>query len=147
MSFTTDLLAGMAQDIAAAGIGTYRSDGSVYLLDETGVVFKNLPESPDRCIVLTAYGSTDEAKSNLNSINVQIWMRGLPRQPLDVDHLGDDIFNLFQGVESRWYGTAFAVQILRKSTIQLGTDANQRWERSDNYVVDTNVPVMAGRDL
>lgn len=145
MSITSDLLAGLAQTIAGAGFGLYQPD-AVFNPTDTAITTKNLPEHPDRVVVLTAYGSTDAPKENLSTFNVQARFRGLPNAPLDVDDLGDNVFTLLQGAESLWFGSVFVVQILRKSTLQVGADANQRWERTDNYAIDVNTPATPGRN-
>lgn len=130
--------------IATAGLGTY-SPTAVLLDSQTGIYTKGMPEHPDRAVVLTVYGATDAPKENLTSFNVQVWCRGLPNQPLDVDDLGDAIFNLLQGAEALTFGSVKVLQILRKFPAQMGDDANQRWERADNYVIDANIPATPGR--
>lgn len=132
MSFTTDLLTGLAAHLTSAGI----ADPKFY---------KALPTSPDRAIALTAYSASDEPKVAASTIRVQIWFRGIVNNSLDVDELGDSVFNILQGAEDLTFGTAHVVQILRKSSIQLGADANKRNERSDNYELDLDVPVTPGR--
>lgn len=132
MSFTTDLLTGLAAHIKAAGI-------------PDPAFFKALPTSPDRCMALTAYAAIDEPKVAASRIRVQFWFRGMVNNSLDVDELGDAVFNLLQGAEDLTFGTAHVAQILRKSSIQLGADANKRNERSDNYELDLDVPVTPGR--
>src|SRR6185437_15571705 len=60
MSFSGDLLNGLAAFLAAAGAGTYRSDGTAYTSGETAIVFAAMPQTPDRAIVLSAYPVTDD---------------------------------------------------------------------------------------
>ena len=132
MSFTTDLLTGLTAYVSAAGI------------TDPGFM-KALPTSPDRCYAVTAYSASDEAKVALSKIRVQFWFRGIVNNSLDVDELGDSVFNLLQGAEDLTFGTAHVVQMLRVSSIQLGADANKRNERSDNYELDLDVPVTPGR--
>lgn len=132
MSFTVDLLTGLSTYLAANGI-------------TTPVFFKALPTLPDRCIAITAYAATDEAKVALSKIRVQFWFRGIVNNSLDVDDLGDSVFNLLQGAEDLTFGTAHVVQALRVSSIQLGADASKRSERTCNYELDLDVPVTSGR--
>ena len=132
MSFTTDLLMGLSAHLAAAGINDPK-------------FMKALPTAPDRCIALTAYSTSDEPKVAASKIRVQFWFRGIVNNSLDVDELGDAVFNILQGAENLTFGTAHVAQILRKSSIQLGADANKRNERSDNYELDLDVPVTPGR--
>ena len=132
MSFTTDLLTGLSTYLAANGV-------------TTPVFFKALPTAPDRCIAITAYAATDEPKVALSHVRVQFWFRGIVNNSLDVDELGDSVFNLLQGAEDLTFGTPHVVQALRVSSIQLGADANKRSERSDNYELDLDVPITSGR--
>ena len=132
MSFTTDLLTGLAAYLAANGVAD-------------PVFFKALPTTPDRCIAVTAYASTDEAKVALSHVRVQFWFRGIVNNSLDVDDLGDSVFALLQGAENLTFGTAHVVQALRVSSIQLGADASKRSERTDNYELNLDVPVTPGR--
>ena len=132
MSFTKDLLLGLAAYVSAGGIA------------DPGFM-KALPAGPDRCYAITAYSASDEAKVSLSKIRVQFWFRGAVNNSLDVDDLGDDVFNLLHGIEHVQFGTAHVNQMLRVSSIQLGADVNKRNERSDNYELDVDVPVTPGR--
>ena len=145
MSFTSDLLTGLAQHLADAGIGvTYRTS-TPYLATETGVVFGLYPTSPDRCIALTAYVATDEPKVALSRIRVEFALRGAVNDSLDVHDLGDAIFNALQGAEDLTFGTARVVQALRVISASGGVDANKRSMRSDSYSIDVDTPLTPGR--
>lgn len=145
MSFTVDLLTGLAQHLADADIGITYRPSDPYLPAETGVFFKALPTGPDRCVVITAYATSDEAKVALSHVRVQFWFRGVANDTLDVDNLGDDAFAVLQGAEDLTFGAAHLVQALRVSSIQLGVDDNKRSQRSDNYELDLDVPLTPGR--
>ncbi len=132
MSFTKDLLLGLTGLVSAGGIA------------DPGFM-KVLPTGPDRCYAVTAYTASDEAKVALSHVRVQFWFRGIVNDSLDVDELGDAVFNLLHGIEHVQVGSAHINQMLRVSSIQLGADANKRSERSDNYELDLDVPVTPGR--
>jgi len=110
MSFTGDLLTGLAGYLAAAGIGVTYRPSTPYVAGETGVFFGLYPTSPDRCIALTAYAATDEPKVALSKIRVEVALRGAVNDSLDVHNLGDAIFNVLQGAENLTFGTAHVVQ-------------------------------------
>jgi len=144
-SFTSDLLTGLAGYLAAAGIGiTYRTT-TAYLATETGVVFGLYPTSPDRCVAMTAYATTDEPKVALSRIRVELALRGAVNNSLDVGDLGDAIFNVLQGAEDLTFGTAHVVQALRVISASGGVDDNKRSMRSDSYSLDVDVPITPGR--
>lgn len=139
MSFTTDLLTGLAADLNDEGLATYTGGAG------GDVFFKALPTSPDRCIALTAYAAQDDPTQNLSTIRVQFYFRGTPNNATDVDDLADDVFLWLQGLQGRTYGTAHVAHALRISSMQMGVDTNKRAERSDNYALTCNLPQTSGR--
>lgn len=144
MSFTRDLLAGLAADLQDAGVGVYRPAGG-YLATDTAIVYGDLPPTPDRCIALTAYASVDLAGVNLSMIRVQFYLRGTPGDSLDVVDLNDALFLALQCLEHRQYGAAHMVQALRVSSVPMGIDGSRRSELAANYELDVNTPATAGR--
>jgi Bacteriophage minor capsid protein len=132
VSVTTDLLTGLSAYVTAHGV-----TAPGYM--------KGLPTTPDRCFSLTAYSTSDEVKIAAGKMRVQFWFRGIVNNSLDVDELGDSVFDLLQGAEDLTFGTAHVAQIFRVSSMQHGADANKRNERSDNYELDVDVPVTPGR--
>lgn len=140
--FTRDLLLGLAAELVTAGIGTTTLPVSN---PSTGIYMKALPTAPDRAVALTVYSSVDQPKVALSTVRVQFFLRGKADDSADVDDLGDAIFLALQGLEDRTYGTAHLVQCNRISSVQLGIDDNKRANRSDNYEIDLDVPVTAGR--
>lgn len=145
MSFTSDLLTGLASYLASAGIGVTYRPSAPYLASETGVFFGQYPTAPNRCIVLTAYAVTDQPKIAASRVRVEFALRGIPGDSLDVGNLGDDIFGVMQGLEHQQWGTAHMVQALRAISNATGVDDSKRSTRSDSYNLDINTPVTAGR--
>lgn len=141
--YTSDLLLGLAAFLDSSGVGVYKTTG--YAASDTGIFLKGLPDAPDRAISLTTYATQDMVKIAQTTVRVQVWLRGIPNNTLDVDDLGDAIFALLQGMENRDFGTAHVIQAFRISSGQLGTDTNNRSQRSDNYQFDLNVPPTSGR--
>jgi hypothetical protein len=141
MSYTTDLLVGVAQQIAAAGLGVYNPTG-VYASTDTAIVFKNVPISPDRCIVLNVYGTgaPEDPQTAVSQLGLQVRCRGLANPVMDVNDLADSIFLLLQGQKHQQYGTVHANQIRRNSSVPIGQDSNKRQEHADNYYVDCDMP-------
>jgi hypothetical protein len=145
MSFTSDLLTGLAAYLAAAGIGVTYRPTTPYLPGETGIFFGQYPTTPDRCVVLTAYVASDEAKVALSHIRVEFAFRGVANNSLDVGDLGDSVFNVLQGAENLTFGTAHVVQAWRVISAATGVDGNKRSQRSDSFELDVDVPVTSGR--
>jgi hypothetical protein len=141
-----DLAVGFATMIADSSIGVYRSDGSTYLASETAIVFKDMPQSPDRCIVLTAVPLTDAIAAAFGKALVQVKLRGAPNNSLDVDDLGDAVFDLMQNTRNVVFGSTHAIQILRNSSVPMGVDASKRWLRTDHFYIDLDYPETANRN-
>jgi hypothetical protein len=138
-----DLLDGIAQMIATAGLAKYNTTG-VYAAADTGIFFKVVNPSPDRIVTLTAYQVSDNTTMPETRFGVQVRVRGL-QDPRDVDELGDSIFALLHGLTGVQFGSVFAEQVLRQSSITLGQDASKRWERADAYYVDAGLPPTSNR--
>ena len=141
--YISDLLLGLAQYISDNSVGVCKTTG--YVATDTGIFLKGLPDAPDRAISITSYATSDMVKIAQTTVRVQFWLRGIPNNVLDVDDLGDALFALIQGMENHDFGTAHVIQAYRISSGQLGTDTNNRSQRSDNYQFDLNVPATAGR--
>jgi hypothetical protein len=146
MGAIRDMLVGLAETIAGSGIGVYRDDGSAYLATETAIIFGDLPPSPDRCIILSFVGSTsDMTMIPMSSVLVQARFRGLPNDFLDMNDLGDAVFDLLHGATNLTLGSTHAIQILRNGSAPGGMDASRRWGRYDDYLIDLDFPPTANR--
>lgn len=143
MSYTSDLLQGVAAQIAAAGLGVYHADPTIPYADtDTAIVFKNMPASPNRCIVLNVYGTgaPEDPQNAVSQLGLQVRARGLPNPVTDVNDLIDGVFLFLHGKQHQQYGTVHANQIRRVSSIPMGQDASKRQEHADNYYVDCDMP-------
>lgn len=136
MGYTTDLLTGLAEHIAGAGIGVWRTAGA-YAADETGIVLDVVPQSPDNVIVLSAYSVSDDRVHADSVTGVQIRTRTEGQDPRPTDDLADDIFGLLHGASGLTLGGVAVQLVYRQSWAPLGADQNQRHERSDNYYLET----------
>lgn len=137
MSFTTDLAAGIAVHLDAAGVGVWRPNGG-YADTDTAIVMKAMPQQPHRCIALTAYANLDDPLLPLGQVAVQFRCRGTdPRHP---DDDADAIFDLLHATNHLLLGGLRVVQMFRQSSAQLGQDSTGRWERADNYYATVQQP-------
>jgi hypothetical protein len=143
---TLDLLDGIGQTLAAAGLVTYPlATGATYAPTDTALAFARMPADPDRCVVLTDYAATDAAANPWSQIRVQLRTRGLPNRPDDVWALRDGIYALLQSVAGLTFGSVTVAQCLRVSSIPMGQDANLRFMYADNYAFDVQVPATVNR--
>lgn len=145
MSATADLLAGVAQILADAGVATYRADGSTYQPGETAIVFALMPQAPDRVVCLTDYTVTDDAANPWTQVRVQVRTRGLPDRPDDTWALRDAVYGLLQSAGDLTFGSVTVAQALRVSSVPLGVDVNRRFEYADNYAIDVQLPATVNR--
>lgn len=146
MSITFDLLDGIGQTLAAAGLVRYPlAAGQTYAATDTGLAFARLPAEPDRCVVLTDYTVTDDAANPWGQIRVQVRTRGLPGRPDDVWALRDGIYQLLQSTSALIFGSVSVAQCLRVSSIPMGQDDNLRFTYADNYACDVQVPATVNR--
>jgi hypothetical protein len=140
MSFTGDLMAGLAGYLATQGVGTYRATGT-YTADEVGIVHDVVPASPARIVVLTPYGHADASTQAETDASVQIRVRGTadPRTAYELD---DAAFAAVQNLPRTVMGGVTVVAAWRTSSAYLGVDSNARHERSSNYRLRVHRPSL-----
>lgn len=141
MSFTGDLFVGLGQILNDAGIADFPWDGSSTPTTGAAVIYKDMPDNPDRVVSLTPWGAGgDQPLLTLGRQPFQARFRGTV-DPRDVDELGDAVFNVLHGLTDREFGSVHVIQILRESSLPLGQDEQERrWMRSDNYLIDVDLP-------
>lgn len=145
MSFTNDLLAGIATALDGAGVAKYRSDNTAYLPGESAVRFRLMPVLPNRCVAINAYLAHDEVLQSRSRIGVQLMFRGNPDDGADVDDFADNAFQVLQTLTGVQMGSTWLIQLLRTSYAWHGQDDEKRYLRGDNYYADINVPTTAHR--
>ena len=137
---TVNLLTGLAQDLATAGIGTWKTSG-VYTITQTGIILGNIPQGPDRIITLTAYSVSDSPSLSDSTIGVQARCRWGGQDPRLVDDLADLIYQRWHGMTAvTLTGGVYVVQSLRNSHTTLGQDTNSRWMSASNYYLEVHLP-------
>jgi len=138
--FNTDLLTGLAELLAAGGLGaTWNPSGGFPPL-ALAVVLATVPEAPERVITLTAYSVSDDPSLSNSVVGVQVRCRWGGKDPRPVDDLQDAIYNLLHGKTNFMLGTVPVVECLRHSAIGLGQDGNLRWYNSANYYLTVHRP-------
>lgn len=132
MSWTTDLIDGMARHLAAAGVGVYRDSG-VYEAEEVAITDTALP-LVDRAVVLTAYDTQDSDRVPDVTVMVQVRCRGR-QDPRECAALDDAVYEALHGLLTQHWGAATVLLIRRDSAAVLGPDSQGRHERTSNYIV------------
>ncbi|MFE6689640.1 minor capsid protein [Streptomyces sp. NPDC057743] len=131
MSYTTDLLDGLARLLDAARVGTYRPDG-VYGPSDTAITIAAMPPAPDRVLCLSAYPVTDSPSLTDTTTGIQVRTRAGP-DPREVDVLDDAVFDVLHGSGPHAWGAVRVQLLYRVSAAPIGADSAGRMERSSNY--------------
>lgn len=144
--YITDLLTGLATELANAGVGVYPPSGPQYAPTDIGIGIGLLPEQCPRAIMLTPYGALDYyAELTEGTQGIQVWYRGAPDDLLSAVSLQSAGFTALQGLKNRQYGLCHVGLVSRKSSLPMGVDGQRRYEISDNYSIDLNTPTTAYR--
>ncbi|MFD9859757.1 MULTISPECIES: minor capsid protein [Streptomyces] len=131
MTYTVDLLDGLARLLHDAGLGTYRTDGP-YVAGETAITVSALPPAPDRCICLSAYPVADSPVLTDTTTGIQVRTRA-GADPREVDALDDQVHELLHASGPHRFGAVPVQLVYRVSAAPIGADSSGRWERTANY--------------
>lgn len=137
MSFTGDVLKGLAAYLAAGGVGTYLESGAYPANTDTPIFLGDMPGTPDRLIVLTAYPVDDDPSLSDSTVGIQVRTRGAAGSAGSVDSLDDAVFDRLHGARGITAGDVRIVQVLRRSGAPMGIDGNRRHGRTSNFYVTT----------
>lgn len=145
MASTKELLTGIAELLAGAGIGLTWNPSGVYTAGQTGIFMMFVPQSPDRCVVLSLVDTGDDPSMPLGSKMLQVRGRGARNDPLDVAEVLDPIFDVLHGRTNLVIGGQTIIQALRRVSAPLGGDSLVRFERADQYYMDVDAAPTALR--
>lgn len=141
MAWTEDLLTGLAEFLAAAGVASWYPSGAFPASPpHPPVALRSLPNGPDRAYSLDAYIEVDTEDAGLSDVTVavQVQSRGT-KDPADVDDVADAVWEVLHGARMLTLGSGLSAVhtslIYRRSTARLGVDDHGRYERSCNYYV------------
>lgn len=141
MSFTKDLLNGIAAYLDDQSVATYRATGA-YLTSETAIVVGELPTEPDNAIALVTYPVSDSAALSDSIVGLQVVCRAEAGDPSSADDLADEVFDVMHGVTHVTLASGVhLVQSLRQSgPVTLGEDTNGRWSTVQNFYLKLHRP-------
>lgn len=139
MSWTTDLIGGLAAFLDGQGVGTYQPDGT-----GGSIVLGALPADLDTGIGIVPYNLQPNHILADVTQPVQLWLRG-PSMTA-VNDLADSIFTVLEGVQGVTLGSMFCPLIFLSSDVPQGVDATGRWERAVNYYIRATRPTASRPD-
>ncbi|MFF5589731.1 minor capsid protein [Streptomyces hygroscopicus] len=131
MSWTRDLLDGLARYVADAGIGVYRDTG-VYAADEVGITVTAVPDQPDQIIAITPYPVDDTSGTTDVLLGVQLRFRA-GADPRAVLAREDAVYDLLHEREHTEIGGIHIGIMWRQSGGWIGADVRGRQEMTANY--------------
>lgn len=133
--FQTNMLEGVADLLAAAGVAKWNPTGT-YADTDTGIMIQLVPPSPAAVVTLSAYVVTDDPFLSDSVIGMQVRARTGGSDPRPTNDLADAVFDQIHGLRNTTLNTGVrVVECLRRSGALLGQDELRRWLRSDNYYV------------
>lgn len=137
MSWSTDLLTGIAAYLASKGRADWRPDGSVYLPTETALCLTRLPADPDRAVALSLYTIDADGTGNV-LVGLQVRSRA-GVDPDGVLSLADGIRYELDGLNALDLGGVVVNHIFHRAGEDIGADqgedVNRRCQRVDNFYV------------
>jgi len=139
MSWTTTLVHGLAEYLAAAGVAVYRPTG-VYHDDEVGIVIGVVPVSPPRVVVLTSYPLSDDVDQADSVLGLQVRARGASSDPREALDLVDAVFDALHGAAHLDLAGALVHLAERTASLPMGRDQSGRYEHADTYQLTAHRP-------
>lgn len=140
----SDLLDGLCELLATAGVGTWSPNTAVGTSTSVPVIAQQAtpPESP-LSITLNLYDVQQDAALTDQIIGLNVRVRG-DRRPQTARNIAHQVWLALHALGRQMLGTApnqvIINDIFWQSEVELGPDENQRFERSINYYVRMNVP-------
>lgn len=128
-----ELTQGIADLLQAAGVGTQGGSTGTVIVDG------ELNPDPDRGIAINVSVSFDDAWHATGGRRCQLYLRGT-KDPRVVRSIAQQCFDVLHGIHGVRMGAVVVAHMWRTSAVSLGRDGNDRWERSDNYFVDVELP-------
>jgi minor capsid protein len=132
VSWTAELAHGLAEHLAAAGVGVYRPNGA-YRDDETGIVIAIVPAAPPRVVVLSCYPLTDDVDQADSLVGLQVRVRSGTPDPRNALDLIDAVFEELHGATHLTLSSVVVHLAERTVSTPLGRDQNGRYEHADTY--------------
>jgi len=139
VGYTREFLEGVASILDDAGVGVYSPDAALDPGD-TAITIRRQGDSPDRCVTLTPYVPRITEGRDTLVLGVQVICRGVPRDPLDVDDIADEVYNALHELSDARIGDAFVGISWRASHGHLDVDANGRYRTTSNFYFATSQP-------
>jgi hypothetical protein len=139
--FTVKLATGLAELLAAAGVGEWAPSSPRTGTPVSWITIGDMPETPDQIVCLTPYDASPLSAGADVLVPVQVRTRG-DRAPATAVDLQDAVYEVLHGRRRTTLGTVpnqvMVVQIVRRNAAQMGKDELSRWQWVSTYDVNVN---------
>lgn len=145
MTLANDLMSGVAELLAAAGVGTWTPTGAYGPAVDRPIFIRDMPANPDRLIVVSHYLIPQRGWTTDVVEGIQVRNRGPKGDSRPADDDADAIRAVLDGREHVTVGGRHVSLIEWRSGAPMGRDDNRRWETAQNFYLFTTRP-SAHRD-
>lgn len=140
MAFSNDIVAGIAQLLEDAGVGTWQTSGVYASGTDRPIFTQEPPDDIHRVIVVAHYPVTQYARTRDSVEGVQVRNRGTVGDPRPANDDADAIRATLDGLQHVTLGAVRASLIEWRSGAPLGQDSTRRWETVQNFHIYTARP-------
>jgi hypothetical protein len=134
MGFEVQLLTGIGELLHRENVGRWLTTGS-FGPNDTQLSIDQLLPSPDKGIAISLYPVDDNTGTTDSTIGLQLLIRGSPGNKVSVKDIGDRAFDALHDLKNTEIGGVPIIRIWRQSGANLGADASNRQESSQNYYI------------
>lgn len=131
MGFTVNLITGLGELLAAAGVGKWNVPFSA---TDTALVVDSLGASPDKGVALTLYDVEDTATTD-SVVGLQCRVRGTPNNRTAAKDILDALHDALHDLKNTTIGGVPVVRIWKQSGTNLGPDTSNRPEHTANFYI------------
>ncbi|WP_027503247.1 minor capsid protein [Rhodococcus sp. UNC363MFTsu5.1] len=138
-AYSVDLVVGLAEHLAAAGLARYSPTGIYTGEGLPAVFFGTLPDKPDTAVLINTYNDDRERDDDSPDLYVQMRFRTAGRNPHTTPRLADDVFEHLHDRSNFTLPNGVQVLLCRRHiTGPNAPDANGRYTRPDSYTLTLN---------
>ena len=136
MGYETDIAAGIAELLDAAGVAEWIPVGVYDPAGGPAIFIREAPDTDRPAVVLSTYPVASAWAPNDSVLGLQVIVRSAPGlDPRPADDLDSAIFNVLHARSGLALGGHRVTKVTAESGASLGKDQRERWRRSTNYYI------------
>lgn len=137
MTIAKSLMAGVAQLLEDAGVGTWQPAGAYASGADRPIYIRAVPAAPNRVITVSHYPVAQEPWTSDAVEGIQVRNRGPADDPRPADDDADAIRAALDGLQHVVVGGVHVALVQWQSGAPMGQDDNRRWEMTQNFYLYT----------